>query len=148
MNFKKIKSICDLGLHIQFIRFAAAGLTATSIQYILLIYLVEACRIDYIVSSTLSYFFSAVSNYLINCLFTFKSTAKRHKSAFKFFSVSVFGLIINGFIMSILINILNIKYLISQILVTSVILLFNFIFVKYWAFKDREPILSKSLGND
>jgi putative flippase GtrA len=61
---------------------------------------------------------------------------KSHKEAMsKFFAVAIFGAIVNTTLMYVGINIIHMYYLLSQIVATGIVLIWNFIINKVWTFQ-------------
>jgi len=119
----------------QFIFFTAIGGIGTGGQYITLIALVESGLLGAVPASVAGVTVGAVINYFLNYRFTFNSK-KSHKEAMtKFFIVAAFGAIINTALMYVGIHTLHLYYLLSQIVATGIVLLWNFIANKFWTFK-------------
>jgi len=118
----------------SFIKFLVVGGAATLIQYVLLVGLVELTVINVVILSGVSYAVSAVFNYLVNYYFTFKSVASHRVATIKFLLVAGCGLLLNTFAVYVMVEIQNMHYLVSQVLATTVVLLWNFSIHKYWTY--------------
>jgi putative flippase GtrA len=76
----------------------------------------------------------AVVNYILNLRFTFRSTAK-HRSAIPKFIVMVgCGFVINVTCMYLFESILSIVYMVSQIIATACVFIWNLTVSNLWAF--------------
>lgn len=119
----------------QFIFFAAIGGVGTAGQYVTLIALKEGGFLDPIPASVVGFTIGAIINYFLNYRFTFNSD-KSHKEAMsKFFIVATLGAIINTALMYVGIHLLDLYYLLAQVIATGIVLLWNFTANKLWTFK-------------
>jgi putative flippase GtrA len=120
----------------QFIRFSAAGAVGTGMHYVVLIVAVQQFQVNAVTASVSGALIGAIVNYLLNYHFTFWSS-KRHREALaKFIVVAATGFLINGLLMYLLINSVNLHYLLSQVLTTFIVLFWNFIGNKAWSFRE------------
>lgn len=123
----------------QFIRFALVGLGGTAVHYGLLLLLVELASLTALYASMLGALAGAVVNYFLNYRFTFASTAKHRKTMPKFFFLAGLGLSLNALLMWWLLTWPLFSwqwyYLAAQIMVTALILLFNFFANRFWTFR-------------
>lgn len=119
----------------QFLFFTAIGGIGTAGQYITLVALVEGGIASALPASVVGFIVGAVINYFLNYRFTFKSN-KSHKEAMsKFFIVAAIGAMINTALMYVGLNLLQVYYLLAQIVATGIVLLWNFTANKLWTFK-------------
>jgi putative flippase GtrA len=78
----------------------------------------------------------ALVNYRLNYSFTFRSN-KRHRDVIvKFFAVAAVGLGLNTALMTLLTTSLSLHYLVSQVLTTGAVLLWNFTGNRLWSFRE------------
>lgn len=117
---------------IQFSRFFLVGAISALVQFSILISLVEFLFINPIWSSTFSYIFSAIINYTLNHYFAFKSNLAHKKTLVRFAVNSLFGLSLNFLFMKIFL--VKYTYILSQVLVALIILIWNFLIHRYWTF--------------
>jgi putative flippase GtrA len=120
-----------------FIKFLGIGAIATIIQYIIFIVLVELSSLTIVLASGLGYGVSSIFNYLMNYHYTFSSDAKHKVAALKFTLVALVGLSLNSLLMYLLVELFNVHYIISQIMVTGIILVVNFFAHKLWTFQTK-----------
>ena len=120
-----------------FIKFLGIGAIATMIQYIIFIAFVELTSIKIVVASALGYGISSIFNYIMNYHYTFLSDAKHQIAAVKFTIVALVGLSLNSLLMYVLVELLSMHYIISQILVTGILLVVNFFAHKLWTFQTK-----------
>lgn len=121
-----------------FSKFLLAGALATLLQYLLLIGLVQWFNTDPVLASVLAYAVSSVVNYQLNYRYTFRSR-QAHQTAFsRFMVVAGIGLCLNAAVMHLGIRILGWHYLLTQVLSTGLVLLWNFTANALWSF--RHPV--------
>lgn len=113
----------------QILKFGVVGIIATGIDYILLIFLKEICGIDYLLASGISYSAATVFNYILTMRYVFegKDNVSKIKEFSLFFVMSVVGLGVNQIVMWISTDILKIYYILSKILSTAIVMIYNFI---------------------
>jgi putative flippase GtrA len=121
----------------QFIRFVGAGLTSAIGHYTLLILLTQFAAVDAVVASSAGAALGAVINYSMNYRFTFRSSKRHRESMSKFVVVASIGLLLNACFMWIGVHLLDVYYLISQIITTGLVLLWSFFGNRYWTFYHR-----------
>ena len=121
----------------QFIHFAAVGLVGTSAQYLTLIGLVSAFSMNAVFASSLGYILGALVNYQLNFRFTFNSNKKHSDTLPKFLSVAAVGFLLNGLLIAAFIGQLSFHYLVSQVLSTGIVLLWNYGANKIWTFREK-----------
>ena len=119
----------------QFTRFAACGAVGTLAHYLLLVSLVQGLGSPPVAASSAGFVLGATVNYTLNYRYTFRSS-KRHRDAmWKFFLAAFVGASINAALMSTLIHDMNLHYLVSQVLATGTVLVWNFMASRMWAFR-------------
>jgi len=123
-------------LFLQFMRFAAVGLSGTAVQYLTLW---TGCDHFAVLSaqsaSALGYMLGSVVNYVLNYFLTFGSSKSHTEAATKYFSILAVGWTINYGLMGYLPAHLGWNHWVAQLLSTGVVLIWNFSGSKWWAFK-------------
>lgn len=117
----------------QFTRFFIVGALSAGLQFSILIGLVECFALNPVWASTCGYLAGAVLNYSLNHYFAFKSQAPHRQALLRFSINSCFGLILNILLMHFLLHYFN--YVMSQLISSSFILVWNFTLHRYWTFK-------------
>lgn len=119
----------------KFFKYSIVGVLGTIIDFSTLIIQVEILKFNIYLSILLSFMLAASVNHIINRNFTFKSTNPHIKQEYlKFILVSLVGVITNLCIIYILSDILRVHYIVSKILATSIVLLWNFLMNYHWTF--------------
>lgn len=116
-----------------FARFCLIGGTATAIQYVVMIALVELAGANATLASGIGFCLSAVFNYLLSRVYVFASERAHSVAAARFLGMILIGLLINTACMATL-QWLGLNYLASQVLTTIVLLVYNFTMASSWVF--------------
>ncbi|WP_082053910.1 GtrA family protein [Methyloterricola oryzae] len=123
----------------KFILFVAVGGTATAIQYLILILLVQFRHWHPTWASTLGFIVSSLFNYALNYAITFKST-RGHLSALpRFVFMAGTGLGLNGLILEAGLRYSAWPYIGIQLAATVVVLFWNFVASLTWTFAAPKP---------
>ena len=120
----------DVGkLIAQFMKFGAVGVIAFVIDYGLLALLTEVFGVNYLVSATISFTVSVIFNYLASMRYVFKhkEDMSRRREFVIFVVLSVIGLIINNLCMWTGVELFGIHYLITKIVATAIVMIWNFV---------------------
>ena len=120
----------------QFLSFALIGLVGTAAHFLVLYTLVAQFELGPVLASSVGAVTGALVNYGLNYRLTFRSR-KRHRDALpKFLVVAAGGWLLNGLLMAILLSRLDIHYLLVQVIVTSLVLVWNFLANRLWTFRE------------
>lgn len=112
----------------QIIRFSIVGICAFIIDYTLLYILTEYLNIYYFYSSIISFLVSLTFNYVVSIKWVFKVNKKTSiKDFLVFIILSIIGLFINQIIMYIMVEKVNVYYMISKLCSTIIVMLWNFV---------------------
>ncbi|MEA5020710.1 MAG: GtrA family protein [Gordonibacter sp.] len=113
----------------QIMKFGIVGAIAFVIDYGLLIFLTEVFGIEYLVSATISFTVSVVFNYVASMRYVFahKQGMSRRREFIIFVVLSVIGLGINNVCLWAGTDLLGIDYRISKIVVTFIVMVWNFV---------------------
>ena len=122
------------GTWAQLLRFVAVGGLCTFLQYLLLILAVEWRGADAILASGAGFGASAVLNYVLNRRYTFGGGPGHRTAIARFMIVVASGLLLTFAGMRLLHGYLGWHYLHAQVLVTLLVLLWNFAWHGLWTF--------------
>ena len=113
----------------QILKFGIVGFIAFIIDYGLLALLTEVCGINYLMSASLSFIASVAFNYVASMRYVF-----RHKEGMSktreftiFVMLSVIGLVINNACMWAGVELCGIHYLITKLVATFIVMVWNFV---------------------
>ncbi len=118
----------------RFSRFLGVGLAATALQYLVLIASVELAAMQAVHASALGFVLGAVLNSLLNRSDTFRSRVPHARGASRFLVIVALGLAANVLFMYLLNGYLGWNYVLSQIVTTGVVMLWNFVGHSLWTF--------------
>ena len=113
----------------QIIKFGFVGFLCFFIDYGIMVFLTEALKINYLISSGCSFSVSVIVNYILSIKFVFDADrdANKVKQFLVFLFFSIGGLIINQIVMWVAVDLLCIFYMISKIGATAIVMVYNFI---------------------
>jgi putative flippase GtrA len=123
-----------------FLKFAGVGVFGTLAHYATLVLLVESFGIGAVFGSSAGFAVGALVNYLLNYRFTFQSSRRHTEALPRFYFVAMFGFLFNALIMWVLVQGLGMHYLISQILATGIVLIWNFAANLIWTFAEKKKV--------
>ncbi|MBN2751803.1 MAG: GtrA family protein [Rhodospirillaceae bacterium] len=119
----------------RFFTFAAVGLVGTGAHYATLTSLVELAGFTPVLGSVLGFLVGAITNYILNYRLTFHSAKRHREAASKFLGVAGSGFILNALLMTLLVNQMNIPYLLAQVAITGLLLFWHYALNAIWTFK-------------
>lgn len=113
----------------QILRFGLVGGTAFLIDYATLAALVELGHWNYLAASAVSFTVSVVFNYILSVLWVFDVDQEKSqvRNFVLFILLSVVGLGLTELSMWVLVEQLGIFYLLSKIIATAIVMVYNFI---------------------
>lgn len=113
----------------QFMKFGVVGIIAFVIDYGLMVALTELAGVEYLVSATISFIVSVVFNYFASMryVFTHKEGLSRRREFVIFVVLSAIGLGINDGLMWVGTSLFGISYLITKVVATAIVMVFNFV---------------------
>lgn len=112
----------------QILKFGVVGIIAFLIDYSLLYLLTEFMSIHYMLSSIISFTISLVFNYVASIYWVFDVQKKQtYKEIIVFTILSVIGLGINQLVMYLMTDIGKIYYMLSKLVATAIVMIWNFI---------------------
>lgn len=111
----------------QLYRFGVVGIISFIIDYLLLIFMVEVIGIYYMFSATVSFAVSTIFNYIFSMLWVFKiERLNKHRNFVIFILLSIIGLVINQVIMYVFVEKFKVYYIITKLIATAVVMIWNF----------------------
>ena len=122
-----MKKLTDL--FFQLLRFGAVGVICFLIDYLLMLFLTEVCGVAYLLSCGISFTVSAVVNYVLSMRFVFSRTVEmdRRVEFLLFFLMSAVGLVLTELLMLLFVECFAVHYALAKIVVTAIVMAYNFI---------------------
>jgi putative flippase GtrA len=114
--------------------FVIVGGIATALQYAILLALTLLAGIQPLLASSIGFVTSATANYTLNRRFTFRSDVNYLAGLERFTVIAGVGLALNGIVMTAGMDLARINYISSQLVATTVVLLWNFYANRRWTF--------------
>lgn len=112
----------------QIVKFSIVGIIATLIDYGLLYICTDYLKIYYLISSIISFIVSVIINYILSIKWVFDVKKKQTFKEFVIFIfLSIIGLLINQFILYFCTDIVNIYYMLSKLISTLIVMIYNFV---------------------
>lgn len=113
----------------QIIRFGFVGGSAFFIDAGLLFLLTEFAGIHYLISGAISFIVSVIYNYILSIKWVFdaRTDRKRTQELTIFIGLSVIGLGINQIVMWFFADLFHVYYMLSKIIATAIVMVYNFI---------------------
>ncbi len=127
----------------QLMKFGVVGVIAFIIDYGLMVILTELLHMNYLISATLSFTVSVIFNYLASMRYVFrhKEGMSRTREFIIFVVLSVIGLGINDLIMWLGTGIGGVSYLITKLVATFIVMVWNFVTRKKFLDAGDEAVL-------
>lgn len=116
-------------LLVQIFNFAIVGVIATLIDFVFLYLFKEVCHFPVVVANSLSFAISVIYNYFASLTFVFDvDKSKSQGRNFVIFMVcSIIGLGLNDLIVWVVTDICHVYYMVSKVIATIFVMIFNFV---------------------
>ena len=116
-------------LFAQIIKFGFVGGTSFVIDAGILFLLTEFCGIHYLLSGAISFTASVIYNYMLSIKWVFdaKKDVNKVQELAVFIGLSVLGLGLNQLLMWLFVDIFHIYYMLSKIIATAIVMVYNFV---------------------
>jgi putative flippase GtrA len=116
-------------------KFIMVGLITTSIDFAISLFLYQFIHLGPSIASTISFTIAAFFNFSLNNSFTFNTNDRSYfQKMIVFYEIACGGLLINYTLISLLTQ-HSIDFLVSKIIVTSVVVIYNYFFQSKVTFK-------------
>jgi putative flippase GtrA len=117
-----------------FSSFLVVGAICTTLQYAILVVLVQTTGANATLASTIGFAASTVLNYALNYRFTYRATTPHATSFPRFIAVALAGLALNATIVYAGTEVAGVHYLLAQLAATGAVLFWNFFVNLKWSF--------------
>ncbi len=116
-------------LIVQLFKFGIVGVICFLIDYGVMLFLTEVCSVHYLISCMISFTLSVIVNYILSMRYVFcaKENIDKRIQFIIFIVLSVIGLGLNQFLMWFLVDIISIIYTLSKLIVTALVMIYNFV---------------------
>ena len=122
----------------KFAAYAIAGLAATGTHYVVMVVIINQAKLPEVIASCIGFLAGACVKYPLNYWAVFASE-QRHAVAIPRFVISLaIGFVLNAVIFAILLRVLDVHYMVSQVLTTGTVLFVNYLLARYWIFLARD----------
>lgn len=113
---------------IQLFRYCFVGGLAFIVDYGFLVLLTEVCGLHYLISATISFIAGLIVNYLLSTSWIFRQSKLENKWAefIVFAIIGVIGLGLNNLLLYLFTDIIHIHYMISKLITTGIVMIWNF----------------------
>ena len=113
----------------QFVKFGFVGVICFVIDYGVMILLTELFGVPYLISCTISFSISVVVNYYLSMsyIFTSRDDISKSKEFTIFVVLSVLWVLLTVLFMWMMTDLIGVHYMLSKIVVTGIVMAFNFI---------------------
>ena len=119
----------------KFFRYLVVGISTFLFDVGLLYGLVEIFKIHYLIATTLAWSSATIANYLLNKIWSFKSSASYFFSSLKYAVLLGANYLFTIFMMYVLVEILLFYYVYAKIVIVAVIACWNFFIYKHFVFR-------------
>lgn len=123
---------------LQFFRYLFVGGIATIVDWGILFLLTDFVHLYHLVSAIIAFIAGLITNFFLSKLLVFKANEARVNPVMEFVSYAVIGVIglgITELIMYLITNCWNIHYMISKIIATIIVLIWNYLARKLIVYK-------------
>ena len=116
-------------LFAQIIKFGFVGGTSFLIDAGILFLLTEFAGVHYLISGAISFTASVIYNYILSIKWVFdaKEDVNKVQELAVFIGLSVIGLGLNQLFMWLFVDIFHIYYMLSKIIATAIVMVYNFV---------------------
>ncbi|HEY0468770.1 MAG TPA: GtrA family protein [Polyangiaceae bacterium] len=120
-----------------FVRYAAVGAIGTLFHFATLSVCVEWLRLSPTNGSLVGAVVGALVNYVLNYHLTFASQQSHRVTLPRFLTVAAFGVLLNGGVVKVMTENMQLHYLLAQAVATIIVLGSGFVLNKVWTFAQR-----------
>lgn len=121
---------------VRFLKYSLVGFSTFTLDLFLLYFLTDILLINYLVSTGLAFIIAISINYHFSRKFVFSKTARGKKQGyFIFLSISGLGLLMVIALMALLVEKINLNYVLARIIVALIVGIYNYLVNLFLNFK-------------
>ncbi len=139
--YQKLDKKFNISKYVPMLSYLFFGVVTTIINIASYALFTKVFKIDYMVSSVISWILAVTVAYITNKLFVFENNAKSKQGIFKevirFFLVRVFSLVLELIIMYIGVSLIHIDDMIMKIVTQVIVIVTNYFMSKYVVFTKK-----------
>lgn len=125
----------------QFIKFGLVGVMNTMIDYTIYAALFYVVHVHYLLANIISFSVAVSNSYILNRRWTFRSDHPAWRTeAAKFIVVNIIGLGLSEILLFLQVDHLHISKLLAKLFAIVVVLFWNYVGTRFWAFRHRRPV--------
>ena len=117
--------------------YVIAGLAATGTHYVVMIALVAWAKSPEVVATCAGFLAGACVKYPLNYWGVFASRQRHRVAVLRFAVALAVSFVLNAALFALLLELLDVHYMVSQVLTTGAVLLVNYLLARYWIFHAR-----------
>jgi putative flippase GtrA len=127
--------VCQARARPQLMRFAIVGLSACAAYYGILAAQVELLGAPVMLATSVTFIVVCVANYAVHRSWTFASDEAHASAIPKFLLMVAAGFLINWCVMFAGVSLLNMNYLLIQVLAIAAVVAWNYVLSFFWVFR-------------
>ncbi len=117
------------------IKYAVIGITGVTIDYLIFIFLTQKLKFNYQIANMISVTIGITNNFILNYFLNFKVRGSFMKRLIRFYSVGLFGLLLNAGILFILIQRISLPANISKLCALIIVVCIQFVLNSKFTFR-------------
>lgn len=131
----------------EFIKFLIAGGISTAVDFFFVYLFFDVMKIRIMISAALAFLFAFFASFYLQKFWTFRDDSKKKmgRQMFQFLILGLCGLVVNSIGMHILVEIYEVWYVFSLVLIVGGLAAINFFIYKFIIFKKEHRSLKKKI---
>jgi putative flippase GtrA len=121
----------------RFLLYAVAGAAATATHYAVMIAMVQWANWPEVLATCVGFLAGACVKYPLNYWGVFASRQRHSVAMTRFVLALGISFVLNAAIFALLLHVLDVHYMVSQVLTTGVVLFANYLLARCWIFRVR-----------
>jgi putative flippase GtrA len=121
--------------HQYLVKYVVIGVTGATIDFLIFIFLTRSVKFNYQIANVFSVSFGITNNFILNYFFNFKVRGDFMKRLISFYSIGLFGLLLNGILLFVAVNFFYAPQTIAKLFALVVVVSIQFLLNKKITFK-------------